>query len=78
MNHQQPKITPLPDLIKANIDGQQIASLFISTVHSFYADPDVLYSEVKKLIPEITDLKTLSTIRGFCRGLQKHIEVRQP
>ncbi|MFZ6691846.1 hypothetical protein [Undibacterium sp. SXout20W] len=76
MSNQPSSISPMADVITSNIIGQETATMFLATVQSHFADPDTLYSEFKFLIPEITDIKTLSTIRGFCRAIQKHIEVR--
>ena len=78
MSHQQQPITPMSDLVFANVNGQKLASVFLSTVQGRFADPDTLYDEIKTLLPEIASLETLSTLRGYCRGLQKELERGHP
>lgn len=74
MSNQRQAIVPISDLVLAIINGQKLASSFLSTIKGSFADPDSLYYQVKELLPEVTHLETLTTLRGFCRGLQKEIE----
>lgn len=57
------------DAVSEALDGQRLASRFVDELRMTYADPDALFFEMQGANT------SPARLRGFCRAVQKMLEV---